>query len=202
MSATAMALLACAGATAPGAGTVVAGPLDTRPRPHVFVMPPLAPGTPAPGNVGRDFAEVERVVAARLLAVVRELDPGATMAETRDETPFLPMQRYIDAIAPARTTRAELNAAGFALQHGGTHLVVPAIVEWREVRTDDPIGALIPPHDGVVVSLRLVRLDPPAAAGYVTFENHARVTLNRPADHLLNGDFRRAVLRLLGGVAG
>jgi len=66
------------------------------------------------------------------------------------------------------------------------------------MRTDDPIGALIAPHNGVVIALRLVRLDTATVEGSVTFRNHSRVTVNQSADRLLNGDFRRTVLRLLG----
>lgn len=127
---------------------------------HFFVMPPAVEASPATGNVGRNFSDVEQVVGTRLLTIVRERDAGAMMADAKGQTPYLPMAKYIDAVAPARTTRNELDAAGFALQHGGTHLLVPTIIEWREVRTDDPIGALLPPHDGVVIALRLVRLAP------------------------------------------
>ena len=170
---------------------------DHRPPAHVFVMPPAVTGSPATGNIGRNFFDIERVVANRLLAVVQERDPGAMMADTTGQTAFLPMARYIDAVAPSRTTRNEISAAGFALQHGGTHLLVPTIIEWREMRTDDPIGALLPPHNRVVIALRLVRLDPLAVEGGVTFRNQSRVTVNQSADRLLNEDFRRTVLRLL-----
>ena len=165
---------------------------------HIFVMPPAVEGSPATGNIGRNFADVEQVVAARVLTIVRERDAGAMMADPTGQTPFLPMARYINAVAPSRTTRSELDAAGFALQHGGTHLLVPTIVEWREWRAGDPIGALLPPHNGVVISLRLVRLAAPMVEGNVTFKNHARVTVNQSANGLLNGDFRKTVLRLLG----
>jgi hypothetical protein len=185
----------CSAATT--VGTFPATPRGSAPA-HVFVMPPAVEGSPATGNVGRNFSDVERVVTTRLLTIVRERDAGAMIADPTGQTPFLPMARYIDAVAPARTTRSELNAAGFALQHGGTHLLVPTIIEWREMRTDDPIGALLPPHDGVVIALRLVRLDPASIEGSVTFKNHSRVSVNQSADKLLNGDFRRTVLRLLG----
>ena len=123
------------------------------------------------------------------------------MADGSGQTPYLPMKPYIDAIAPDRTTAEELNAAGYALQHGGTHLLVPTITEWREMRTDDPVGALIPLHDGIAITFRLVRLNPPAVEGHVTFENHARVTVNRSAVRLLNDEFRRTVLRLVSGAS-
>lgn len=180
-------------------------PAESRSRPtsgHVFIMPPVIGGSPGIGNVGRNFSDIERVVAARLLAIVQERDPEAQLADATGQTPYLPMKAYIDAVAPARTTAVELNAAGFARQHGGTYLLVPTILEWREMRTDDPIGALTLPHEGVAIAFRLVRLDAPAVEGDVTFRNHARVTVNRPAKSLLNDDFRRAVLRLVGGRAG
>ena len=186
----------CSAATT--AGTFPPTPRGPSAPAHVFVMPPAVEGSPATGNVGRNFSDVERAVATRLLTIVRERDAGAMMADPAGQTPFMPMARYIDAVAPSRTTRSELNAAGFALQHGGTHLLVPTIVEWRERRAGDPIGALLPPHNGVVISLRFVRLDAPEVEGSVTFKNHARVTVNQSADRLLNGDLRQTVLRLLG----
>jgi len=186
----------CSAATT--VGTFPATPPGPSAPVHIFVMPPAVEGSPATGNVGRNFTEVEQVVATRLLTIVRERDAGAMMADPTDQTLFLPMAKYIDAVAPARTTRRELEAAGFARQHGGTHLLVPTIIEWREMRAGDPIGALLPPHDGVVIALRLVRLEPPMVDGSVTFKNHSRVTVNQSAGKLLNGDFRQAVLRLLG----
>ena len=192
------ALLASGCSAATTTGTFPPAPRGPSAQAHVFVMPPAVEGSPATGNVGRNFSDIEQVVAARLLAIVHERDAGAMMADPAGQTPFLPMARYIDAVSPARTTRSELNAAGYALQHGGTHLLVPTIVEWRERRAGDPIGALLPPHDGVVIALRLVRLESPMVEGSVTFKNHARVTVNQSADGLLNGDFRQTVLRLLG----
>lgn len=52
-----------------------------------------------------------------------------------------------------------------------------------------------------VVILRLMRLDPPALAGQVTFHNRARLMLNQRAIGLLNDRFREAVLQLLSGPA-
>jgi hypothetical protein len=192
------ALIASGCSAATTVGSFPAAPRAPIPPAHIFVMSPAVEGSPATGNIGRNFFEIERVVAARLLAILHERDPAAVMADANGQTPFLPMAKYIDAVAPSRTSRNEINAAGFALQHGGTHLLVPTITEWRERRTDDPIGALIPPHNGVVIELRLVRLDPVALEGNVTFKNHSRFTVNQSADRLLNGDFRRIVLRLVG----
>jgi len=202
LAAAIIASIACGCSAATTAGTFPTAPRDHLSQLHLFVMPPASEGSPATGNIGRDFSDIERVLAMRLLAVVQERDPGARMADVTGQTPFLPMARYIDAVAPARTTRNEITAAGFALQHGGTHLLVPTIIEWREMRTDDPVGGLIAPHNGVVIALRLVRLDPLAVEGNVRFENRSRFTANQSADRLLNEDFRRTLLRLLGGGAG
>ncbi len=198
LAAAAIGWVTCGCSAATTIGTFPATPRDHSSAARIFLMPPAVEGSPATGNVGRNFSDIERAFATRLLAIVRERDPGAAMADTAGQTPFQPMARYIEAIAPSRATRNEINAAGFAFQHGGTHLLVPTIIEWREVRTDDPIGALVSPHDGVVVGLRLVRLDPAAVEGNVTFKNHSRITVNQSADSLLNDDFRRTVLRLVG----
>ena len=197
LAATAIASIALGCSAATTAGTFPSTPRDHQPPAHVFVMSPVVEGSPATGNIGRNFSDIERGVATRLLAVVQERDPGARMADTTGQTPFLPMARYIDAVAPSRTTRDEISAAGYAFQHGGTHLLVPTIIEWREMRTDDPIGAMLPPHSRVVIALRLVRLDPLAVEGAVTFRNQSRFTANQSAHRLLNEDFRRTVLRLL-----
>ena len=199
LAAAVIASIACGCSAATTVGTFPTAPRDHHSQVHLFVMPPASEGSPATGNIGRNFSDIERVVAMRLLAIVQERDPGARMADTSGQTPFLPMARYIDAVAPSRTTRTEITAAGFALQHGGTHLLVPTIIEWREMRTGDPVGALIAPHNGVVIALRLVRLDPLAVEGDVRFKNHSRFTANQSAERLLNGDFRRTVLRLVDG---
>jgi len=192
---------ACGCSTATTQGTFPRSSTNHLASELVFVMPPRLDGQPT-GNIGRDLGAVEQLIGARVLAIVREREPSASMAGTIGDTPYLPMKPYIDAVAPARVTREELNAAGFARQHGGTHLVVPTIIEWREMRTDDPIGALTLPHAEIMIGLRLVRLDSPAVEGQVTFKNHARVTVNQSADRLLNSDFRRTVLRLVTGDAG
>src|SRR5262245_34355160 len=136
-------------------------------------MPPAIERTAAAGNVGRNVSEIESVVEARILAIAREADPNARPADATGQTPFLPMAQYIDAVAPSKTTGSELNAAGYARQHGGMRLLVPTIVEWRQTRTDDPAGALTTPHNRIVIAMRLVRLDPVGVVGSVTFENHA-----------------------------
>jgi hypothetical protein len=97
-------------------------------------------------------------------------------------------------------TTEEINAASHALQRGATHLLVPTITEWRQMRTDDPIGALTIPPNSVSLTLRLMRLEPPALVGQVTFRNRAHLTLNQRAIRLLNDRFREAVLRLVSFV--
>jgi hypothetical protein len=93
----------------------------------------------------------------------------------------------------------EVNAASRAYQRGATHLVVPIITEWKEMRTDDPIGAFILPHNRITVTLRLMHLQPPALVGSVTFKNRASLTLNQAAARLLNDRFRQLVRYLLSG---
>ncbi len=67
------------------------------------------------------------------------------------------------------------------------------------MRTDDPIGAFILPHNSVAMTLRLMRLQAPVLSGHVSFKNRARLTLNKPADRLLDGRFRDIVLGLVSG---
>ena len=68
------------------------------------------------------------------------------------------------------------------------------------MRTDDPIGALIVPHNSVTLTLRLMRLQRPALAGRVTFQNRARLTLNQPVSRLLNARFREVPFQLVSGI--
>jgi hypothetical protein len=164
----------------------------------VFVMEPIVAGTASPGNVGRDFAKIRRDVAQLVLSVVQERFPDATVV-----TPTLfagvAMPLYEQATGEANVSIEERSAANQASQEGASHLLVPTITEWTEMRTDDPIGALIGPHNRVTVTLRLMRLEPPVLAGCVTFHNRARLTLNRHVRNLLDDDFKRAVRQLVGG---
>jgi hypothetical protein len=95
-------------------------------------------------------------------------------------------------------TPGGVDATPYARAHGGTYLLIPTIVEWRQMRSDDPVGAFVEPHNRVAIELRLVRLDSTTTEGDVTFTNHARVTMNQPADRLLGDEFRKVVRRLLG----
>lgn len=118
---------ACSSATAVWSVKPALGNASAPPR--IFVMSPAADIGAATGNVGRNFSDVERVLAQRIMSIAREVDPGARPADTSGRTPFLPVARYIEAVAPSRMTRGEIDAAGYALQHGGTALLVPTIVE-------------------------------------------------------------------------
>jgi hypothetical protein len=62
-----------------------------------------------------------------------------------------------------------MTAADRAQQRGATHLLVPAITEWKQMRTDDPIGAFTGSLNRVTVTLRLMRLQPPTLVGHVCF---------------------------------
>jgi hypothetical protein len=167
------------------------------PRAHIFVAPAAVDIGAASGNVGQNVSEIERTLTQRILSIVREADPDARLADATGPAPFTPMASYIDAVAPGRTSRSELDAAGDAVRHGGTSLLVPTIVAWRTMRTDDPIGAVTVDHNRVVIALRFVRLEPVALVGSVTFENHARLTLNQSPERLLNDEFRKTVLQLV-----
>lgn len=185
-------------ATATVSGKFPSTPPTTPGAMHVFVMPAGSTRNPATGNEGVSFIDAQRLVDEQLLAVAREKDPQAALAEVEGTAPYRPMEPYIAAAGQTRVTPGELNAAGYARAHGGTHLLVPTIVEWRQMRSDDPVGAFIEAHNRIVVELRLVRLDPVATEGDVTFTNHARTTFNQSANGLLDSQFRKVVEKLLG----
>lgn len=149
------------------------------------------------GNIGRDFRAINTEVTTRILAIVRERCPGAEIAEAgpRDVAHVLP--GYPASVDLGAVTIEEQNAAARAYERGAAYLLVPTITEWKEMRAGDPIGAFILPHNSVAMTLRLVRLSAPALTGRVSFKNRARLTLNQPADHLLNGRFHDVVLSLL-----
>ncbi len=76
-------------------------------------------------------------------------------------------------------------------------LLIATIAQWKQMRTDDPIGIFILPHNSIVIRLQLADSEAPESTRTVTFMNHARFTLNQPAKHLLNSGFRNAVRSLL-----
>jgi hypothetical protein len=162
-------------------------------------MEPIVVGAASPGNVGRDLDAIRAGVADRILSVVRERFPQAELAAAGRVTGAPAAAEYRRATRDLAVTPEEIDAASQACQRGATHLIVPTITEWKEMRTDDPIGALILPHNRISVTLRLMRLAPPAIAGRVTFVNRARVTLNQRAIGLLDERFRRVVLLLVSG---
>jgi len=165
----------------------------------VFVMEPAIAGTASPGNIGRDFSSIKRTVLARLLAIVKERHPGAEVAEGGPDGATQMLRGYGTAAGDTGASREEFDAASRAYELGASHLLVPQITEWTEMRTDDPFGAFLGPHNRITVTLRLMRLQPPAVVGVATFRNRARLTLNQPAAGLLNDRFRRVVLRLMSG---
>ena len=161
----------------------------------VFVLQPIVLPS-KPGNVGRDFATIRTTIANRILAIVRERFPNAQLAVDR-AVPGVRYDLYRAAVGEPVVSVDEMNGAASALRAGATHLLVPTISEWKEMRSDDPVGAVILPHNSVTLSLRLMQLEPPAVAGRVTFHNRARLTLNQPAIGLLDDEFHRATLKLI-----
>jgi hypothetical protein len=174
-------------------------PGGTQAGERVFVMVPTVDGSAVPGNVGRDFEKIRTVVVTRLVAVVNQRYPGADVAEPGPPAAFRVLPGYAAAVTGIHASREEFDAARIARDHGATHLLVPTITQWTENRTDDPVGALTAPHNRIALTLRLMRLEPPGVAGIVTFTNHARVTVNQPAERLLDERFQNAVLALLSG---
>jgi hypothetical protein len=165
----------------------------------IFVMEPLIAGTASPGNVGRDFAAIKAGVVTRIVSIVRERFPRTEVADSRAPAGTPMPAGYRLATGEPAVTAEELNAAGQAWHRGATQLLVPTITEWRQMRTDDPIGALTLPRNSITVTLRLMRLEPPVLIGQVTFRNRAHLTLNQPAIRLLDDRFREATLRLVSG---
>src|SRR5262245_6288415 len=92
-------------------------------------------------------------------AVIRRPFARRSTKETMHRS--LPAASLI-ALVAGTVSRAELEAARHALERGATHLVVPTIADWKEMRTDDPIGAFVGDHSTVTVELRLMALRPPA----------------------------------------
>ena len=161
----------------------------------VFVLQPIVLAN-EPGNVGRDFGAIRTMVTDRILAIVKERFPNAQLAVNRP-APGIRYDLYRAAVGEPVVSVDEMNGAASALRAGATHLLVPTISEWKEMRTDDPVGAVILAHNSVTLSLRLMQLEPPAVAGRVTFHNQARLTLNQAALSLLDAEFQRVILKLI-----
>jgi hypothetical protein len=164
----------------------------------VFVMEPAVDRIGPPGNVGRDLPAATELVRDRILSIVRERYPAADVA-TAGPYALAALAGYPRSIDGYPVTQREMDAARRARESGATHLLVPVIEEWKETRTDDPVGAFLVPKSAVRIRLRLMALRPVAVAGTVTFENHARLTLNQPASRLLDERFREVVLQLVAG---
>ena len=93
--------------------------------------------------------------------------------------------------------RVECPGARLVPYRTGFPLLASTVVQWKQTRTDDPIGALFLPRNAIVIRLELLDAAVSADAHVVTFSNRARLTLNQPAERLLNDDFARTVRRLL-----
>jgi hypothetical protein len=144
----------------------------------VCVMQPILAGN-ATGNSSSNFQTVEQAVALSIIAAARERVHAERLDGIYDEEAGI----------------------RWAERRGATHLLVPIIDEWRQMRTDDPIGSFILPHNRIVITLRLLRLQPrprPAVeTGRVTFSNRARLTLNQSAENLLDDRFSAVVRELI-----
>jgi len=165
---------------------------------RVFVMEPIWRANES-GNIGRNFRVINAEVTTRILAIVRERLPESEIVETEPRDPRRVLAGYPLSVDAETVTTEELKAASRAHERGGAYLLVPTITEWKEMRTDDPIGAFILPHNSVAMTLRLMRLEAPLHSERLVFKNRARVTLNQRADRLLNGRFRDVVLGLVSG---
>jgi hypothetical protein len=165
---------------------------------RLMVMPAVFAAHGNPGNAGRDVDRITGDVTERVLSAVRARYPGVIVADVTGPI-AAPLVDYRAAVAGAGISGSEFHAAADARARGATHLLVPMIEEWTEMRTDDPIGAFTLPHDRVTVTLRLMQLEPAAVAAAATFHNHGRLTLNRGAARLLDDRFRRMVAALVGG---
>jgi hypothetical protein len=205
MGRTASALLSAALAVAAAAcGETTASPalLATRAQSAgpVFVMEPVWRSGET-GNSSRDYRVINADVVARILMIVRERFPTAEVAESRSPVAMPVPPGYPLKVDEGAVSTDEFNAASCARQRGAAYLLVPTIREWKEMRTDDPIGAIVLPHNSVALTLRLMRLQPPGLSGRVEFTNRARLTLNQPAYRLLDGRFREVVLRLVSSAS-
>jgi len=156
-----LSISAACGAT----GAVASNPPAMVPSPvaptcRIFVMWPASAPSAFRGNVVVHPADVESIVAYRILEEVRKQCPAGELVHA----------------APARECAAD-------------YLLVPTIEQWNQNRTDDPIGAFVSPKNRIAISLRLMRLREPAVESCVRFTNRARVTVNQSAARLLNNDF-------------
>jgi hypothetical protein len=164
----------------------------------LFVMTPQWTVGANTGNVGRDVGSITSDVGDRILGVARQRMARAELVPANVRV-AVPLPTGYESALHDPVTSDERRAASWTVEHGVPYLLVPTIVEWKEMRTDDPIGALILPHDSVAITVRLMRVEPPAIVGQATFRNRARLTLNQRAEHLLDQRFQKMVLDLLSG---
>ena len=163
---------------------------------RLSVMLPQWTADTNPGNVGRDVAAITSDVGDRILATVRQRIVRAELVPANVRIAG-PLPAGYEAAVPGRITPEERRAASWTAEHGTPYLFVPTIVEWKEMRTDDPIGALSLPHNSIAITVRLMQMEPPAVLGQATFRSHARLTLNQSARQLLDKRFQKMVLDLV-----
>ncbi|HVH28359.1 MAG TPA: hypothetical protein VM818_16455 [Vicinamibacterales bacterium] len=165
----------------------------------VFVMEPMVEGTASPGNVGRNFPAGRQEVLARVLSILREQSAAVDVAGGASHGRNRALASYPAAVGGGGLTTEELDAANAAFENGAAELLVPTILEWTEMRTDDPIGIFTTAHNRIAIDLRLMRLRPPGLAAHAVFRNRARLTLNQSAARLLDDNFRIVVLKMVSG---
>jgi len=165
---------------------------------QLFVMEPIVEGGATPGNVGRNIPAVRQQVHERIVSVASERATVIDVVITPNRR-IPALAGYPAALGGVRPTLEELDAANAAFGDGASYLLIPTILQWTVMRTDDPLGAFILPHNQIAIELRLMRLQPSAIVGDVIFKNRAHLTLNQSPSQLLDGSFRRVALQLVSG---
>jgi len=167
---------------------------------RLYVMAPQWTAGPNPGNVGRDVAGITSDIGDRILATVRQRIARAEQVPANVRI-AVPLPAGYEAALPGRITPEERRAASWTVEHGVPLLIVPTVVEWKEMRTDDPIGALSLPHNSIAITVRLMQMEPPTVVAEATFRSRARLTLNQGARQLLDERFQTMVLELVSTAA-
>ncbi len=153
--------------------------LNCIPNARVFVMQTIGAQRTVIEN-GRTIQKVQgfppsagRAITDRVLETVRQRHPEAELVDI----PF---------IGQAITT---------ALDRGATHLIVPAVKDWRDGETQYT-GV----RDRVEIELRLVQLLPHTTIASVTFRktNGFLAVRDESPTRLIDDSFRDAVQQLLG----
>ena len=145
---------------------------------------------------GRKAATLPQACPVNVMEPIVEL--GAIQGNTGVRVPEIvaAVQEAILAVARERCPDSQPTGSRTARP-----LLIATIAQWKQMRSDDPIGAFILPHNSIVIRLQLTNREAPESTRTVTFMNHARLTLNQPATHLLNSGFRDAVRALLSSDA-